>query len=69
MVIQEETLYYKGNFMFYNTVGFKTSSEYEIYPVSGCPMNDPRCQMCMETYKDSLKDRKGYVVYDMYYNA
>lgn len=59
----------EGNFMFYNTVGFKTSSEYEIYPVSGWPMNDPRCQMCMETYNDSLKDRKGYVVYDMYYNA
>lgn len=59
----------EGNFMFYNTVGFRTSSEYEIYPVSGWPMTEPRCQMCMETYEGSLEDRKGYVVYDMYYNA
>ena len=55
--------------MFYNTVGFRTSSEYEIYPVSGWPMTEPRCQMCMETYEGSPEDRKDYVVYDMYYNA
>lgn len=59
----------EGNFMFYNTVGFKTSSEYKIYPVSGWPMNDPRCQMCMEIYEGSLEGKNGYVVYDMYYNA
>lgn len=59
----------EGNFRFYNTVGFRTSSEYGIYPVSGYPMTEPRCQMCMETYKGSLKNRGGYVVYDMYYNA
>ena len=59
----------EGNFNFYNTVGFRTSSEYGIYPVSGYPMIEPRCQMCMETFPGSLRDRGGYVVYDMYYNA
>ena len=59
----------EGNYRFYNTVGFRTSSEYGIYPVSGYPMTEPRCQMCMETSEGSLKDRGGYVVYDMYCNA
>ena len=59
----------EGNYHFYNTVGFRTSSEYGIYPVSGYPMIEPRCQMCMETFPGSLKDKGGYVVYDMYYNA
>lgn len=59
----------EGNFKFYNRVGFRTSSEYNIYPVSGYPMKEPRCMMCQETYEGSLKDVQGYVVYDMYYNA
>ena len=59
----------EGNYRFYNTVGFRTSSKYGIFPVSGYPMTEPRCQMCMETYPGSLKGRGGYVVYDMYYNA
>ena len=59
----------EGNYRFYNTVGFKTSSEYSIFPVSGYPMTEPRCQMCMESFPGSLKDKGGYVVYDMYYNA
>ena len=59
----------EGNYRFYNTVGFRTSSEYGIYPVSGFPMTEPQCQMCMETFPGSLKDRGEYVVYDMYYNA
>ncbi len=59
----------EGNYRFYNTVGFRTSSEYGIYPVSGYPMTDPRCQMCMETFPGSLKNKGGYVVYDMYFNA
>ena len=59
----------EGNYEFYNTVGFRTSSEYGIWPVSGYPMTEPRCQMCMETYNGSLKNKGGYVVYDMYYNA
>ena len=59
----------EGNYHFYNTVGFVTSSEHGIYPVSGYPMIEPRCQMCMETFDGSLKDRGGYVVYDMYSNA
>ena len=59
----------EGNYRFYNTVGFRTSSEYGIYPVSGCPMTEPRCQMCMETSPSSLSGKGGYVVYDMYYNA
>ena len=59
----------EGNYQFYNTIGFVTSSEYGIYPVSGYPMIDPRCQMCMEMHDGSLKDKGGYVVYDMYFNA
>ncbi len=59
----------EGNYLFYNTVGFRTSSECGIYPVSGYPLTEPRCQMCMETYPGSLADSGGYVVYDMYYNA
>ena len=59
----------EGDYHFYNRVGFKTSSEYGIYPTSGIPMNEPRCMMCMETYEGSLEGIGGYVVYDMYYNA
>lgn len=59
----------EGKFNFYNKVGFKTSSEFGIFPTSGYPMTEPRCQMCMETFPGSLKDKGGYVVYDMYYNA
>ena len=59
----------EGDFKFYNRVGFTTSSEYNIYPTSGYPMEEPRCMMCQETYEGSLKDVQGYVVYDMYYNA
>ena len=59
----------EGNYRFYNTVGFRTSSEYGIYPTEGIPMNEPRCMMCMETFPGSLEGRGGYVVYDMYYNA
>lgn len=59
----------EGDYHFYNRVGFKTSSEYNIYPTSGHPMKEPRCMMCQETYEGSLKDIQGYIVYDMYYNA
>ncbi len=59
----------EGNYLFYNTLGFRTSSEYGIYPVSGYPMTEPRCQMCMETRAGSLNGAGGYVVYDMYRNA
>ena len=59
----------EGNYRFYNTVGFVTSSKHGIYPVSGYPMTEPRCQMCRETFPGSLKDKGGYVVYDMYFNA
>lgn len=59
----------EGNFRFYNTVGFRTSSQFGIFPTSGIPMNEPRCMMCQETYKGSLNGVKGYIVYDMYYNA
>lgn len=59
----------EGDFHFYNQVGFKTSSEYHIYPTSGYPMEEPRCMMCQETYEGSLDGIQGYVVYDMYYNA
>lgn len=59
----------EGNHNFYNKVGFKTSSEYNIFPTGGYPMVEPRCMMCQETYEGSLQGIQGYVVYDMYYNA
>ncbi|MBS7339847.1 MAG: N-acetyltransferase [Lachnospiraceae bacterium] len=59
----------EGNYHFYNRVGFRTSSEYQIFPTSGYPMEEPRCMMCQETYEGSLKGIQGYIVYDMYYNA
>ena len=59
----------EGDYHFYNRVGFRTSSEYGIYPTSGIPMQEPRCMMCMETSEGSLENIGGYVVYDMYYNA
>ena len=59
----------EGDFHFYNRVGFKTSSEYKIYPTSGHPMREPRCMMCQETHEGSLEGIQGYIVYDMYYNA
>lgn len=59
----------EGDFHFYNRVGFKTSSEYGIYPTRGIPMREPRCMMCQETYENSLRGINGYIVYDMYYNA
>jgi len=59
----------EGAYNFYNRVGFRTSSEYHIYPTSGYPMKEPRCMMCQETYQGSLEGIQGYVVYDMYYNA
>ena len=59
----------EGNYNFYNRVGFRTSSEYNIFPTSGYPMEEPRCMMCQETYKGSLDGIHGYIVYDMYFNA
>ncbi|MGN1207704.1 MAG: GNAT family N-acetyltransferase [Eubacteriales bacterium] len=59
----------EGNFRFYNKVGFRTSSEFGIFPTSGYPMTEPRCMMCQETYPGSLDGVHGYVVYDMYFNA
>lgn len=59
----------EGNYNFYNRVGFRTSSEYNIFPTSGWPMEEPRCMMCQETYEGSLDGIHGYIVYDMYFNA
>ncbi|MGI5959396.1 MAG: GNAT family N-acetyltransferase [Massiliimalia sp.] len=59
----------EGNYRFYNHLGFRTSSEYGIYPTSGYPMTEPKCMMCQETKPGSLQGVHGYVVYDMYYNA
>lgn len=59
----------EGNHNFYNKVGFRTSSEFNIFPTCGIPMSEPRCMMCMETYEGSLDGIGGYIVYDMYYNA
>ena len=59
----------EGNYLFYNQVGFRTSSEFGIYPTSGYPMTEPRCMMCQETYEGSLEGVHGFIVYDMYYTA
>lgn len=59
----------EGNYKFYNRVGFRTSSEYHIFPTSGYPMKEPRCLMCQETYEGALDGIHGYIVYDMYHNA
>ena len=59
----------EGNFRFYQKVGFRTSSEFGIFPTSGFPMEEPRCMMCQETYEGSLDGIHGYIVYDMYVNA
>lgn len=59
----------EGDFRFYNRVGFKTSSEYNIFATSGIPLGEPRCMMCQETYPGSLEKVSGFIVYDMYYNA
>lgn len=59
----------EGNYHFYHHVGFRTSSEFHIYPTSGYPLQEPRCMMCQETYPGSLNGIQGYIVYDMYFNA
>lgn len=59
----------EGNFNFYNRVGFRTSSEFGIYPTSGYPLQEPRCLMAQETSPGSMAGIHGYVVYDMYHNA
>lgn len=59
----------EGDYHFYNRIGFKTSSEFDIYPTSGIPLEEPKCMMCQETSNGSLNEVSGYVVYDMYYNA
>ena len=59
----------EGDYHFYNRIGFRTSSEFDIYPTSGIPLNEPRCMMCQETYPRALKGIHGYIVYNMYYNA
>lgn len=59
----------EGDFHFYNRLGFKTSSEFNIYPTCGRPMKEPRCMMCQETAEGTMKNIQGYVVYDMYFNA
>lgn len=59
----------EGDYHFYNRVGFKTSSEFHIYPTSGIPLTEPRCMMCQELYDGALNGLQGYIVYDMYFNA
>ena len=59
----------EGNYNFYNKVGFRTSSEFGIYPTSGFPLKEPRYMMCQPTYEGSLDGVHGYIVYDMYFNA
>lgn len=51
----------EGDYHFYNQVGFKTSSEFGIYPTSGIPLTEPRCMMCQELYEGALNDIHGYL--------
>lgn len=59
----------EGNDHFYHRFGFRTSSEFGIYPTSGWPVESPQFMMCQETRPGSLAGIGGYVVYDMYENA
>lgn len=59
----------EGDFHFYNKLGFRTSSDFGIFPTSGYPTKEPRCMMCQELYLGALSGITGYVVYDMYCNA
>ena len=59
----------EGDYHFYNRLGFRTSSDFGIYPTSGYPMIEPRCMMAQELYPGALTGIGGYVVYDMYYIA
>lgn len=59
----------EGDYRFYNRLGFRTSAEYNIFPTSGYPLQEPHCMMCQETHPGSLEGIRGYIVYDMYYNA
>ena len=59
----------EGDYHFYNRIGFKTSSEFNLYPTSVIPTKEPRCMMFQETYEGALKNIAGYIVYDMYFNA
>ena len=56
----------EGNPAFYNTLGFITSSKFNIYPTSGWPMQSPECMMCQETHPGSLEGISGYIIFDMY---
>jgi putative acetyltransferase len=58
----------EGNPAFYNTLGFITSSKFNIYPTSGWPMQSPECMMYQETHPGSLEGISGYVIFDMYQN-
>ena len=59
----------EGDYHFYNRIRFKTSSEFHLYPTSEIPMKAPRCIMCQKTYEGALKNIKGYIVYNMHFNA
>ncbi|WMJ22121.1 N-acetyltransferase [Paludicola sp. MB14-C6] len=59
----------EGNPKFYNTLGFETSSKYNIFATSGWPLQEPKCMMVQETYLNSLNNITGYVDYSMYENA
>lgn len=56
----------EGNPAFYHTVGFSTSSDFEIYPSESVHLLAPECLMAMELYENSLADINGYVDYSMY---
>ena len=59
----------EGNDRYCHRFGFRTSSEFGIYPTSGWPVESPQYMMCQETRPGSLNGIGGYVVYDMYENA
>lgn len=63
IIIRPET--YKDYKNFYHRVGFRTSSEFGIYPTQGIPMNEPKYMMCQEAYEVALNEISGYAVYDI----
>lgn len=57
----------EGDYHYYNRLGFRTSSEFGVYPTSGFPLTQPRCMMAMELRPGAFAGG-GYIVY-MYHNA
>lgn len=56
----------EGNPDFYHKVGFRSASEFEIYPSKYVQLPSPECLMAMELVPEGLSDIHGEVAYEMY---